>query len=364
MKLFSEIDTASLQIKNFIFHVVHHGEAKPVLLDETPLDGFEGFFLDRIRETLQGNRFVFDDDSPTLGLLRRMSGKKAFVDNSKRLAENFHALGMKGDGSSVAGRQPPDLETHAGAGSPDLETDAPERDRRIKAGVLIVMRLQAGEHDLFSLIKYDHEQVLAYELVTDTRAMLKEIENSFTKSKESLQKSALIRLIEAGGDVIVIDRTVRHDISDFFKKFLGVRRKRTPKEMTQEVADAAIKTAINRQKDLPEAVTSNIRSRTYDAIQKMDRFDPAGFVDKVFGPDATKEIHKTYGARLEARDLSGESFRLNKKAVAPPKEYKYRTIEGVRIQFGENAKGTVTIQPGDDGGPTIITITTQKLVEY
>jgi hypothetical protein len=58
------------------------------------------------------------------------------------------------------------------------------QDKRIKPGVLIVMALIAGTRKFFSLIKYDHEQVLAYD-VADTRAILREIANSFTNAPDS-----------------------------------------------------------------------------------------------------------------------------------------------------------------------------------
>ena len=59
--MISEKEFGSLGIKEFIFHVVHHGPDQPILFDETPLDDFEGFFLERVRDTLRGNRFVFVD---------------------------------------------------------------------------------------------------------------------------------------------------------------------------------------------------------------------------------------------------------------------------------------------------------------
>jgi hypothetical protein len=66
---------------------------------------------------------------------------------------------------------------------------------------------------------------------------------------------------------------------------------------------------------------------------------------------------------LKQKNIEGESFRFEKNAIRPPKERKYRTREGVRIQYGENAKDTVEIEYGTDTKPTVITIITQQLTE-
>lgn len=50
---------ANLQIKHFIFRVVHDGEQSPGLFEEVSLDGFEDFFIERIKETLGGSKFDF-----------------------------------------------------------------------------------------------------------------------------------------------------------------------------------------------------------------------------------------------------------------------------------------------------------------
>jgi hypothetical protein len=74
----------------------------------------------------------------------------------------------------------------------------------------MLIKLSALNKELFSLIKYDSEEVISYNLIkNDTRAVLQEITNSFTKSKNALQKSALIELTKQGGNLVVIDATVQ-----------------------------------------------------------------------------------------------------------------------------------------------------------
>src|SRR5689334_18580822 len=80
-----------INILDFIFHVVHHGSKEPFLIDETPVKGFEGFFIDRIREIMDGNSFGFEKESQFLNDIRVIDNNpKKFVEISKELARRFH----------------------------------------------------------------------------------------------------------------------------------------------------------------------------------------------------------------------------------------------------------------------------------
>lgn len=326
-KFLSNSEIESLRISNFIFHVVHHGKERPILLDETPIGKFEDFFLDRIRETLTGNRFLFNAGATTLKLLREIDEEPTlFVQNTKQLAINFHAL----------------------------------QDRRIKIGVLMVIVLTSGSSRFYSLIKFDHEQVLRYKLESDSRAILEEITNSFTKSKESLHKAALVRLMPQEDELIVIDQLVRHDISSFFKGFLNVKRKRTPEANVQKIA---LKTAKLHQSDLPQEILGNIRGRSYQAIQELEEFERNKYFNKAFGENLPTKIKETFDHLLREQELDGEQFRFEKEAVKPATFRRFETMEGVKIQYGEEAKDTVKISQGVDNKKTVVTITTDRLIE-
>jgi hypothetical protein len=90
MAFFSEDELGLLGIDKFIFHVVHHGGDQPILFGETPIGGFEPFFLARVRDTLRGNRFVFLDGSVTRAALKQVADDPdRFVEVSKTLALAF-----------------------------------------------------------------------------------------------------------------------------------------------------------------------------------------------------------------------------------------------------------------------------------
>lgn len=331
MAFITEEQNREMQIEKFIFHVVHHGEDEPILLDETPMGSFQNFFLGRVREVLKGNRFLFINESSTEREIRTVaSDLDNFVEVSKNLARDFHRFG----------------------------------DSRVKPGVLIFMVIRALDEKLYSLIKYDHEEVLTYRVEDDRRAILESVTNSLTKSTKSLHKSGLIRLHDgSGGSLIVVDRKVAQDISEFFKSFLNVRRKYNSADMTKTIQNLTIRTAQDHRVDLPDEITRRIRQKAYDTICQMDAFNSVQFFDMVFGAHGTDEIRSTFNSHLEKNDLDGEIFQFDNDAVERPRKRKYKTSEGVKIEYSDSADDTVDIDRDEERGKTRITITTNKLSE-
>jgi hypothetical protein len=331
MTVLTEEDAELLRIDKFIFHVVHHGQDQPILFAETPIGDFEPFFLARVRDTLKGNRFDFLEGSATRASLKAVADDTGqFVDVSTTLARTFHQ----------------------NIGS----------DKRIKPGVLIFMSLGVGDRQLFSLIKYDHEQVLSYDVVGDVRAVLREITNSFTKSTEALQKSALITLTEEGGELVVIDRKVQADISEFFKGFLAVKRAYTGAELTGALEKVVKETVKAHRTQLPPDIVSKVTQRLYDAVQNRDTFEEQQFFGEFFGAYGDEKVRKTFSRLLKQNNLDGEVFEYQREVITRPRPQRYHTAEGVDINISEQAQATVAIAHRPDGGATI-TIQTAKLYE-
>lgn len=323
---FSEEEIENLSIDKFIFHVVHHRNAEPILLDETPIGDFEDFFLERAMETLQGNRFIFADGSLTRTLLKQvLDDESQFVPVSKTLAQNFHA----------------------------------GRDKRIKPGVMIMMTLVTGQRKLLSVLKYDHEEAVTYDITDDAKAILKAIANSFTKSADALQKSALIEIVDGDDKIVVVDKTVRHEITDFFRGFLACKRLFDDKQMTQAVAEVVVEVVKKHQNDLPNDITRNVRDRYYDTVQSREKFDATEFFAEFFGAYGSAAVRASFDKGLARRGMEGEVFNFDKGAVKKQRPEKYRTAEGVRIDVPEEASDTVKTNTTAAG--TVITITTSRL---
>ncbi len=322
----SEDEIDNLSIDKFIFHVVHHRNDEPILLDETPIGDFEDFFLDRAMETLKGNRFTFADGSITRTLLKQvLDDEGQFVPVSKTLAQTFHA----------------------------------GRDKRIKPGVMILMMLVTGQRKLLSVLKYDHEEAVTYEITEDAKAILKAIANSFTKSADALQKSALIEIVDGDDNIVVVDKTVRHEITEFFRGFLACKRLFDDKQMTQAVEALVVEVVKKHQNDLPNDFTQNVRDRYYDTVQKRDQFDANEFFAEFFGAHGSAAVRASFDKGLAKKGMEGEVFKFDKGAVKKLRPQKYKTAEGVKIDVPEQASDTVKTATTAAG--TVITITTSRL---
>jgi len=330
MGFFDNIDVERLRIEKFIFHVVHHGENQPILLNETPIGQFEDFFLDRVRETVKGNKFNFIEGSRTFEILKNLEDEKeTFLKASHSLAIDFHT----------------------------------RQNKTIKPGVMLFIVLTDGQENLYSIIKYDHEQVLAYELSGNNTAILQEVKNSFTKTKEALHKSALIRLNDCCGEVIVIDQKIAHGITEFFKGFLNIKRKYQNTQMTEVVQLATQETVKEHRKELPQEFKQNFACKLVDTIKRTKVFDAESFFDKTFGPYGTEGIKKTFLKKLRKKDLADEVFEFDSSTLTPPKTRKLKTKEGVEVKYPNIASDTVKIVHGAPGEKTKITITTDGVDE-
>lgn len=328
MPFLTKDEIANLKIGDFIFHVVHHGHAEPTLLDQVPIGEFHDFFIDRVADTLKGNRYSFTPQSLTLKELAAVDANpKKFVAASKTLATQFHS-----------------------------------RDLRVKRGVLIVMRLTSNKRKFFSLIKYDHEKVVSFR-VRNAQAILRDVVNSFTESPKALQKSALIELTEASGELAVVDRNLRSGISTFFEDFLGVERSHSETDLTEDIVKAVRKTVLAHKEELPTEITSRVLERVRSIATKRKVFDAEEFFADFFGADGSDAVRETFDGLLDKMQLTGEAFTYDQAALPENGPRKYKTAEGIVVSVPEVARGTLTIGEIDKDGFRTLTIKTQQVVE-
>ncbi len=327
MPLLTDAERGDLRVESFIFHVVHHGAEEPVLFDQTPIGEFEPFFIGRVVETLRGNRFVFEDGSEALRELRTAeAGPDAFVAASKELARQFH----KDDG-------------------------------RFRRGILMVTTLVTGARKFYSLIKYDHERVVAFDVV-DANAALRAVVTGLTESPKALQKSALIELDDDGGRLVVLDRSKRTGITDFFRDFLGVRRLHGEAELTNAVTRTLVRTVRDHAADLPTEITAQVKQRLVRIADGRPDFDADQFFGDYFGVHGTEAVRTTFDRHLVGQGFDGEGFTFDRASLPNDGPRKYRTKEGVNIVVPEAARDTVSIDPQPDGS-TLVTIRTGHVTE-
>src|SRR6056297_2903015 len=62
---FSKSALENLTIDRFIVHVVHDGGDEPLLLEEILVGDYEPFFVELVQDCAKGNRYLFNEASPT-----------------------------------------------------------------------------------------------------------------------------------------------------------------------------------------------------------------------------------------------------------------------------------------------------------
>ena len=327
MPVLSQEERNALTVEHFIFHVVHHGGDEPLLFESTPIGDFERFFVGRIVDTLAGNRFVFSEGSETHGALRTAEGDPTqFVEVSKSLARRFH-----------------------------------RNDGRFQRGILIVTALRAGERRFHSLIKYDHERMVAFDVI-DAGAALRDVVNGLTESRKAMQKSALIELGDDGGDLVVVDRSKPTGITDFFRDFLQAERLHGEGEMTTTLAKALVRTVREHADALPVAITAHVRPRLVEIARQRPDFEPDVFFTDFFGAHGSEAVRSGFDANLARLGLDGESFTFDPAALPAVGQRRFRTREGVSIVVPEQASDTVAFEPQEDGS-TVVRIRTGHVTE-
>ncbi len=317
-----KLPISEIEIEQFIFHVVHHGEDDPILMNNTPISGFETFFKQRIAEIVEGNQFLFRESSDFYGNINSIyNDEKLFLEVSQRLAKAFH-----------------------------------KDDERIKAGVMILMKVIIQGKLAYLLLKYDHDNVVTYNTTSKGEAVLSEIKNSFSKNKDALQKSVIVYL--DSGYAIVNDASNKSNITKFFKDFLGVHRKYEQKALTERLKKTFLNTVKHFKDELPHSYTSQASNLFYTIVQNNDVFDRDTFLDIAFGTHNLPKVEAIFDRELRKEDIYGEVFDFDKN-IEPPKQKRYKTKEGVIINVPIDAEDSIKIADNDEH--SIITITTKKL---
>lgn len=318
-----------IEIEKMIFHVVGPDEGSLVLLEEIDPGEHADFFVDRIKAAARGILFDFLDASAVLAALTRITAADdRFADESKSLAELFD-------------------QAHGGSAS---------------AGVFLMFALRVAGERLFAIIKYDHEAVLSYTIEEDEedrrRAVIAALEDTFVQSPEALQKAAIIRLNQVGGELSVRDRVQPSKISLYFQTFLGAKRRFEPNMLTSKLSEVAKHTARKHQAELGPAVMGGLNRRVYDAIQAQPGFDPANkepFLAAIFGPlGAESPVRKTFDRELKNNRMQDEVFDFDKAAVTQPRKKHMVTEEGIEIIYDRQYDDRVTREQMAGGGERIV----------
>ena len=332
MGFLTEQEKAAVEIRRMIFHVVGKTLDEPILLKEIAPPQHTDFFVERVRSALRGNLFEFRARSDAERMLRTMSADRAsFTEQSQALALEFQKL-------------------HTAPTS---------------VGVFFVFELNVGsDSPVYALIKYDNEDVVRYILKNGDAPQVPQLERfqeTFVRKPEAMQKIALVRLdAETGGRLMVRDRSNTAHISDYFERFLKVRRVNSPDEMSGKLVEAFKATFKDHRTSLPDEIQRGGVNRIYEVMRQGRRFDPENFepiLTSIFGQVAEDApLRRTLTRYLKQHGVSEETFDINPEKVQKPRRNRMETDEGTQVLYDEDHKPL--IRDRDDGRKEIVIVTT------
>ncbi|EBW2650621.1 hypothetical protein DEI20_23690 [Salmonella enterica subsp. enterica serovar Newport] len=337
----------SLEIKEFIFHIINTegGEEKTIFLDSVELaEPQKKFFLDRLKDCAKGTQYIFREgevDSLEEKCKNYISESVGFNETSKEITKSFSKL-------------------HAGSAAD---------------GLFVISKVSylssANDYkSLLFLVKLDKTATLSYSYIEEKgikRAVINEVPNALSESKRAVQKSALIDLSGTHiWDVLAYDR-VDTELTDYFRRFLGVNARKTASVMTQE-AHKAVRTWA-RQIDvarLPEGEDATMLiGRSLSFFESTEDFDTDNFIGAVVrhaNPEIKKALADELYDTLAREGIAGTTFKSAPGSISrKDKKTTYETAEGVVITYqGDQETAGITRKPLPDGRE-IITIVTNKV---
>ncbi|SHI78702.1 hypothetical protein SAMN02745911_1159 [Aureimonas altamirensis DSM 21988] len=338
MGFFTDAELGSLRIENMILHVVSDGTFEP---QRSRIVEHADFFLDRIKDTDMSPVFEFDPTSATKYTLERIaSGDVSFELGAQKLSREFARFHGK---SSKSG-----------------------------AFFVFALRSAATNDRLFSLIKYDYQQVIE-QSSGEGGDLLRLILQEFVAQKKAVQKSAIIRVTD-GTAIPLISATDRImpglDIADYFASFLHVKRNRSDEELTQTVRGILRDTLTEVRKYLPDGGVAQAFRRAQAILRDRSLITSAAISEAIvaaadgIGNEAlTTDVFTRVSRKLKSAKLDGLEFPPDRSILQKPTLRRLKTTEGVTVLYPDDVDRSVIERQRLTGGGEVITIRTARPTE-
>lgn len=359
----------SLQIENFIYHVIRHDLDEPSFNDEVALEQEQKeFFEKQIRRSCEGTQFLFSNpeyNNCCIDCVDILNDTTSLVPKSRMLAQRFftaHNLTMS-DGIFI---------------------------------VAVVSVLIGDErYKLLSFLKIDFTTVYQQrrnnvdgrQIVSLTRIL-----DSLADTPKALQKWAIIDPgTEFSWDVIALQRgktgkekDTNEAISDYFRSFLQVIVRDNPSSLTKKTVASTSDWSKDVAGMLPSHVKhTDIKARSVSYFDSHEQFDTDSYTDHVLGTfipselmedglsDEQQQEKERYQHlqtecsasllnMLTEKEIAGQVFESRPNSIpGSNRKSKLVTDEDVTIFFkGELTENNINIT--EDNGEKIITIRTTQ----
>lgn len=332
-------DETALHIKAMSLHVV--GVPIAEFVPEEAFDDIseEAFFLKRIVENDADAIFSFIEGSNTKVLVEQISaGALTFEDGAQDLARNFNTGHV-----------------------------ATSRD-----GAFFVIDMEGDDGvRFFCLIKYDYSEAVVRRRIQGKK-QLRKLVQAFVTDKKAVQKICLVKITDGvvSEEVAARDRMKpAPELSDYFYKFLGVKRERDDAELTKAVLNVARVVLQEQKAHLGDRSVAVAMGEFENALRLRPNVDSDVVSEIILGvlgnPDDEKlhsAVERSVDRKFESAKLHGLGFRPDPAALKTPKSVKLETEEGVVVRYSQRAGENLVTRAKKEGGGEIITIETDGAV--
>jgi len=319
MAFFDTDDLKTLSIERMVFHLVGPKPESFVRLEAVDPGPFTDFFLERITSVNSGVPYVFSDASSTRQRLARiLADPEVFQDESERLAEDF----QRGHGGTTA------------------------------SGAFLVFLLKTSTGRSFALLKSDDERVVSYEVeevkAGRKRVSLEAIERTFVQNREALQKSALVRLTDNGGELTVLDRRNQQKVALYFETFLDAIRVYEDEALTEKIVSIARSVIMANPDLVAPDVYREVTKRTYEAASaggKLNADDQKSFLDAVVGRKLPEDdaLLKKFEEGLRRARIDNMPVALNVASVAAPTGMRLTTKNDIQVRVPRGLEDKIEV---------------------
>lgn len=351
----TEAQRNELVVEDFIYHILKSSEDEPDYLDEVVLssESQRNFFKKIIAETGRGTQYNFIDkeNSHLVAACNSIiiNPSAEFIDQSKEIARIF-------------------LNQHSG---------------KTADGVLIIARATISANtqrqSLIALIKLDYSTVLRQQrdAKQSTKVRLEEIIEALSEQAASVQKRALIQLDNTfSWDVLAVERKksgavldTEDAITDYFKRFLGVRLKQNDSAITKQVVVACHKWAKQYDGDLGGKTPADIR---HSVISLLDAYSEAELsfeeiknqICRHSDAAEAEKMSSSFDSYMDETGLGGIVF-SPKSGSIPKKDRKgeWITDAGIKVIWEGERNPNILDKKKQADGSFIITIKASTIDE-
>ncbi len=341
MSYLSDEEFETLRVSRMIIHLVAHQDENQTFEPREEIVVQQGdFFIARIQAVAGDGVHSFIDGSRVRPIIEDMANDNiSFTKGGQELARWFFDAHVR---QSIGG-----------------------------AFFVIELRSNVPNTILYALIKYDYRE--AVELADNNgQSTLRAIVQAFIKDKRAVQKFCLARVRNGIADKVVCasDRMKEPpDLTDYFERYLGVRRTRSTSELSRGLNEA-LRGALQDLKDLlPNGDIGGAVARAKQALQGRAVVTNDDVVDAIkhavgrpSDESISSKIEKITRKKLRSQNLQEVEFKPDPSTLRVSPRQFIRTVEEVRLEFPAEELGNSVIREEIDG-TVVFTVKTKRLVE-